>query len=175
MTRCRRFAARSLFRCPFPPSPYRRLSYVVFVVGTIEDGIRGVQNVVANSMRSHRGEHTLLPYPKVGNRLNCCHQLIKKDRGRILYLIGGGGRGAEKIECPILFSGLPPPPPLPTFYFAPPPLGRPTCIPFSFCALLISGHSITFSTSCLSSFLSAFSLFVFFSPGLVLCYSRSQF
>ena len=64
--------------------------------------------LLANSMRSHRGEHTLLPYPKVGNRLNCCHQLIKKDRGRILYLIGGGGRGAEKIECPILFSGLPP-------------------------------------------------------------------
>ena len=66
--------------------------------------------LLANSMRSHRGEHTLLPYPKVGNRLNCCHQLIKKDGGRILYLIGGGGRGAEKLSVQFYFQASPLPP-----------------------------------------------------------------
>ena len=69
----------------------------------------GSKMLLAYSRRSHRGEHTLPPYPKVGNRLNCCRQLIKKDRGRILYLIGGGGSGAEKIKSPILFSAPPPP------------------------------------------------------------------
>ena len=47
-----------------PPPPME--GYVVFIVGTIEDGIRGIQNVVG---------------------------VLKKDRGRLLLLMGGGGGG----------------------------------------------------------------------------------
>ena len=44
------------------PIPYRRLSYVVFVVGTIGDCIRGVQSVVSlfQAFRSWRTRHTPL-------------------------------------------------------------------------------------------------------------------
>ena len=64
-----------------PPTPYGRLScYVVFVVGTIEDCIRGEQNVDG---------------------------VLKKDRGHLVLLIGRG-EGTEKMDCPILVS--PPPP-----------------------------------------------------------------
>ena len=60
-----------------PSYPYGRLScYVVFVVGTIEDCIRGVQNVDG---------------------------VLKKDRGQLLLLIGRG-EGTEKMDCPILVS-----------------------------------------------------------------------
>ena len=68
-----------------PPPPME--GYVVFIVGTIEDGIRGIQNVVG---------------------------VLKKDRGRLLLLMGGGGGGrrgrgkgegrAKKMECPVIFS-----------------------------------------------------------------------
>ena len=43
-----------LFPLP-PPTPYRRLSYVVFVVGITEDCIRGVQNVVSLIARWREG------------------------------------------------------------------------------------------------------------------------
>ena len=76
--------------------------------------------LLAYSRRSHRGEHALLSYPKAANRLNCCRRLIKKERGRFLYLIGGGGRGAEKKLSVQFYSHSP----SPTFYFAPPPLVR---------------------------------------------------
>ena len=64
-----------------PPLPYRRLSYVVFVVGTIEDCIRGSKMLLAYSRRSDRGEHAVLHYP------NAAWRLTKKDRGRFLLLI----------------------------------------------------------------------------------------
>ena len=61
-----------------PPPPME--GYVVFMVGTIEDGIRGVQNVVG---------------------------VLIKDRGRLLLLMGGRGRrrgGRKKMECPLFIS-----------------------------------------------------------------------
>ena len=113
-TCCRRFAARSLFRSSFHPPPYRKLSYVVFVVGTIEDCIRGVQNVVSLFYPFRSWQHALLHFP----RLNCCRWLIKKDRGRSLLLIGGGGRGGgwKKLSVQFYFQ-LPVSSPTPHFLF----------------------------------------------------------
>ena len=80
-----------------PPTPYGRLScYVVFVLGTIEDCIRGVQNVDG---------------------------VFKKGQ-RPPFIAIGRGDGTEKMDCPILVSPPTPPPPQKktTFHFAPPPL-----------------------------------------------------
>jgi len=64
-----------------PPPPYGRLSYVVFVVSTIEDCIWGVQNVFR----------------------------VLKKRPRLPFIAYWGG-GKKKMECPILFLPPTPPP-----------------------------------------------------------------
>ena len=71
-----------------PPPPYRRLSYVVFVVGTnIEDYIRGAQNVAG---------------------------VLKKEKECLLLLIEGGRRGAVNLNVQFYFQ---PPSPTPTPHF----------------------------------------------------------
>ena len=63
--------------------------------------------LLAYSRRSHRGEHALLPYPKAGNRLNCCRRLIKKEEAAFHILLGVGEGGGKKLIV--------------QFYFHPPP------------------------------------------------------
>ena len=70
---------------PSPPSPtpYGRLSwYVVFVVGTIEDCIQGVQNADG----------------------------VFKKRQRPPFIAYWEGGGDRKMDCPILVSSPQPPP-----------------------------------------------------------------
>ena len=92
------------FALPSPPSPYRRLSWVVFVVGTVEDCILGVQTVVS-LFQAFRwwGTRRTSPESREQAKLLAAY---KKDRGLFFYCLFGG-RGRNKIECPILFWAPP--------------------------------------------------------------------
>jgi len=86
-----------------PPQPsYRRLSYVVFVVGTTGDFIRGVQNVVSlfQAFRSW-GTQAVLHYLNAwtAKTLSASH---KKRQSPSFIAYGKGGRRERKIKCPIL-------------------------------------------------------------------------
>ena len=108
---------------PPPPPPYRRLSYVVFVVGTIEDCIRGVQNFVSlfKAFRSWGTRRT----PLSERRLAAYKKKKKKKRGRFLLLIWGAGV-SEKLN--VQFSFQPPnPPPPPHFLFRSATAGKSIC------------------------------------------------
>ena len=84
-------------RSPPPPTPYGRLSYVVFVVGTIENYSGGYKcqlsvKILAICQLSGNPIQTLQNVIRV----------LKKDRGRFLLPIGGkgggGGRGGNGMS-----------------------------------------------------------------------------
>ena len=73
------------------PTPYGSLSYVVFVVGTIE--------IQMSVFSENFGHLSVNPIQTLQNVVG----VLKKDRGSLLLPIGGTG-GEVEMECPILFS-----------------------------------------------------------------------
>ena len=83
-----------------PTPPYRRLSYVVFVFGTIEDCIRGVQNVVSlfQAFTSWGTRLTLLSEGReLAKLLSAAYKKRHRPAFYILLGVGGGGWGANLV------------------------------------------------------------------------------
>ena len=89
------------FALPSPTSPYRRLSWVVFVVGTVEDCILGVQTVVSlfQAFRWWGTRRTSPESPEQAKLLAA----YKKDRG--LFFIAYLGEGVRtKLNVQFYFE-----------------------------------------------------------------------
>ena len=92
---------RTLYLHSPSPPPYGSLPNVVFVVGTIEDCIRGVQNEFLGGWGG--GYKCQLSVNSIQTLQNVASVL--KKRGRLLCMGGrGSGKGGRKKEFPILFS-----------------------------------------------------------------------